>query len=149
MFKSIQARSTLILGLLATLSFALATWLIQSKAAFEQTRAAQRELQAIAEAQAGHVQRLAETPLAFSRALAAAAVAEIGTTEPDRGRMLEVVHQFALSDRRSLGYWIEFEREGFDARDAEHAGRGDLASSDTGRFSIYWVRDEAGAVALE
>jgi methyl-accepting chemotaxis protein len=149
MLNSIQARSTLLLGALAAASFGLATWLIQHKAQQVQTASAGARLIAIAEAQAGRVQRLAETPLAFARALAAAAEAEINSGSPDRARMLSTVQAFAEADPASLGYWIEFEREGFDGRDAEHVGRGELSSTDSGRFSIYWVRDESGQIAME
>jgi methyl-accepting chemotaxis protein len=149
MFVSIQARSTLILGVMAAASFGLATWLIQLKAQQVQTASADARLTAIAQAEAAQVQRLAETPLAFARALAAAAEAEIASTEPDRARLIGTVRAFAEAESASLGYWIEFEPEGFDGRDAEFVGRGELASTDRGRFSIYWVRDETGTLALE
>ncbi|MFY8135889.1 MAG: methyl-accepting chemotaxis protein [Aquimonas sp.] len=149
MSRSIQARSTLILGALATLSFALATVLIQDKAGDAQAMAASRELAAIAEAQAGRVQRLAEAPLFMSRALAASARAEMLSEAPSRPRIVEVVRQHALSDPGSLGYWIEFERNGFDGLDAESPPDVGLGVTDSGRLSIYWVRDESGGVTLE
>ncbi|MFN7781654.1 MAG: methyl-accepting chemotaxis protein [Lysobacterales bacterium] len=149
MSRSIQARSTLILGALATLSFALATVLIQDKAGDAQAMAASRELAAIAEAQAGRVQRLAEVPLFMSRALAASARAEMLSEAPSRPRIVEVVRQHALSDPSSLGYWIEFERDGFDGLDAESPPDVGLGVTDSGRLSIYWVRDESGEVTLE
>ncbi len=149
MSRSIQARSTLILGALATLSFALATVLIQDKAGDAQALAASRELAAIAEAQAGRVQRLAEAPLAMSRALAASARAEMATGAPERARIIEVVRQYTLQDTASLGYWIEFEPNAFDGRDAEFATGSAAASTDSGRVSIYWVRGDDGTVSLE
>jgi methyl-accepting chemotaxis protein len=136
MSRSIQARSTLILGALATLSFALATVLIQDKAGDAQALAASRELAAIAEAQAGRVQRLAEAPLAMSRALAASARAEMATGTPERARIIEVVRQYTLQDTASLGYWIEFEPNAFDGRDAEFATGSAAASTDSGRVSM-------------
>ncbi|MBE5316129.1 MAG: HAMP domain-containing protein [Xanthomonadales bacterium] len=149
MSRSIQARSTLILGALAALSFALATVLIQSKAGDAQSLAASRELAAIAEAQAGRVQRLAESPLFMSRALAASTRAEILSGTPSRQRIVEVVRQHALSDPSALGYWIEFERDGFDGLDASSPADASLGVTDSGRLSIYWVRDASGAVSLE
>jgi hypothetical protein len=130
MSRSIQARSTLILGALATLSFALATVLIQDKAGDAQALAASRELAAIAEAQAGRVQRLAEAPLAAS------ARAEMATGTPERARIIEVVRQYTLQDTASLGYWIEFEPNAFDGRDAEFATGSAAASTDSGRVSM-------------
>ncbi|SDD61256.1 methyl-accepting chemotaxis protein [Aquimonas voraii] len=149
MRRSIQFRSTLLLGALAMLSFALATLFIQDKASDAQTEAANRELIAIAEAQAGRVQRLAEGPLVMSRALAASVRAEIASSDPDRARMIETVRQYTLQDTDSLGYWIEFEPQGFDGRDAEFATGESTASTDSGRLSIYWVRGDDGTVSLE
>jgi methyl-accepting chemotaxis protein len=146
---SIQTRTTLVLGLLAAASFALATWLIQQKAGAAQARAAERELAALGEAQAGRIQRLAEVPLVMSRALAAAARSEIASGSPDRARMVETVRQHALSDPGSLGYWIEFEPNGLDGLDAQTPPNDALATTDSGRVSIYWVRDGAGQLTSE
>jgi methyl-accepting chemotaxis protein len=126
---SIAARTALILALVAAACFAGAAWLIQSKAASEQQATALRELAQLARAEAARVRGSTTEPMVMVRGLAEATLLLMQQPEPDREAASLLVRRYALADPTTLGYWLEFEANGFDGRDAELA-RDWNASSD-------------------
>ena len=144
--RSIAARTTLAIGLLSVASFGLAAWLIDAKASGVQQASAEAQLAAIAEAQAGRVRLAMENTLGQVRGLAEAAQAEMARPAPDRAFMHDLVRRFTERDPTALGYWLEFERDGFDARDADFLGDPVLAVPSIGRFSSYWTRNADGSI---
>ena len=152
--RSIAARTTVAIGVLALACFATAALLINQKASSAQEAAAERELQSLAAAQAGAVRSDIERVLVRASALAVAAEAMIGSDQPQRAQAVELVRRYAEDDPTTLGYWIEFEADAFDGRDAAFARqsfdeRNALGTTDSGRFSIYWVQDDAEGLYLE
>ena len=71
--QSIAARTTLAIGALAVLAFALAAWLITRSVGSVQEASAQRELAALAHREAEAVARSLENHMAQVRGMAAAA----------------------------------------------------------------------------
>ncbi|WP_397572495.1 methyl-accepting chemotaxis protein [Silanimonas sp.] len=152
--KSIAAKTTLAIGLLAVLAFGVAAWLINLKASASQEASAERELLALAESEAGTVRNDLERVLVKAVGLALSVEAMMGTGTPDRGEAVDLVRRYAEVDPASLGYWLEFEVDAFDARDSEYANRSledrnRFGSTDSGRFSVYWVQDAAEGLYLE
>jgi methyl-accepting chemotaxis protein len=152
--KSIAARTTLAIGLLAVLAFGSAAWLINLKASASQEASAERELLALAESEAGSVRSDLERVLVKAVGLAVGVEAMMGTSTPDRAEAVDLVRRYAEIDPASLGYWLEFEVDAFDARDAEYASRSTeernrFGTTDAGRFSVYWVQDAAEGLYLE
>lgn len=166
--KSIVARTALILGVVAALCFAIATWLIQQKAAALQEAAAISELEELAKAEAAKVGGSAGETLAQVRGLADATT-NIMAHQGSREEASSLARNFTVSDASALGYWLEFAPNGFDGKDAEFArswpnGEPDEAGltafsdtltasqkacTDSGRVSIYWHSDGPGKVSLQ
>ncbi|WP_282452902.1 methyl-accepting chemotaxis protein [Pseudomarimonas salicorniae] len=119
--RSIAARTALILALVAALCFAGAAWLILQKASAEQQETALRELEQLARAEAAKVRGMATEPLVMVRGLAEATLQMIEQEVPSRDQASGLVRRYAVSDPGTLGYWLEFERNGFDGRDDELA----------------------------
>lgn len=119
--RSISTRTALILGIVAAACFAGAVWVIQHKAAVEQEAAAMRELEQLAAAEGAKVRAAATETMVSVRALAAVTLAHIEQGAPDRDVMSDVITRFVRIDPVALGYWLEFEPDGFDGRDAELA----------------------------
>lgn len=151
--RSISAKTALALAMIAVLCFGAAAWLIQAKAAAEQRATANRELAALANQEAAKVKGTLEKSLDIIRGIAVAAETDIAMGAADRARGVELIRRAAEADAAALGSWFEFEPGGFDGRDAElvaETGMGDdtLGTTDSGRYSVYWVRED-GALALE
>jgi methyl-accepting chemotaxis protein len=166
---SIVARTALMLGLVAAVCFAGAAWLIQQRAAAVQEATALNELEQLARAEAARVRGDATETLSRVRGLADATLALMARGDPHRGNAAELARRFTSSDPGALGYWLEFEPDGFDSRDAEFTRswpHGEPAadalpdfvaalppeqrvSTDAGRVSIYWTRSAAGDVSLQ
>ena len=119
--QSIVARTALILALVATLCFAGAAWLIQQKAAAEQQATALRELEQLARAEAAKVRGSATETLVMVRGLAEASQLLADSAAPSRDDLSMLVRRYAVADPGALGYWLEYEPNGFDGRDAELA----------------------------
>ena len=164
--RSIAARTALALGVVAVLCFGLAAWLIQHKAAAEQEATALRELEQQALAEAAKVRGRLNDTLVLVRGLAASTLSEMRRQPPSRDFLSDLARELTATDTGALGYWLEFEPNGLDGRDAEFlrewpdgepegdaliAGLspGQLVSTDSGRFSVYWVRDDSGQPSLE
>jgi methyl-accepting chemotaxis protein len=164
--RSIAARTALALGVVAVLCFGLAAWLIQHKAAAEQEATALRELEQQALAEAAKVRGRLNDTLVLVRGLAASTLSEMRRQPPSRDFLSDLTREYTATDAGALGYWLEFEPNGLDGRDAEFlrewpegeptgdaltAGLapGQLVSTDSGRFSVYWVRDDSGQPSLE
>ncbi len=151
--RSISAKTALALAMIAVLCFGVAAWLIQAKAAQEQRATANRELAALASQEAAKVKGTLEKSLDIIRGIAVAAETDIALGRADRAHGVELIRRAAEADPAVLGAWFEFEPGGFDGRDAElvaETGMGDdtLGTTDSGRYSVYWVRED-GALALE
>ena len=160
--KSVVARTALVLGLVAAACFAGAAWLIQQKAAAVQEAAALSELEQLARAEAAKVRSDATETLSRVRGLADATEALMDRGNASRGEASALTHRFTAADPAVLGYWLEFEPDGYDGRDAEFARHWrdgepegeDLqayiaglnpdqqVSADSGRVSIYWTRQD-------
>jgi methyl-accepting chemotaxis protein len=147
--KSIAARTTFAIGLLAVLAFGAAAWLINATASRVQTESAKAELQSLAEAQAYRVRLAMENSLAQVRGLADATEAEMARERPSRELIHDMVGRYTRRDTTALGYWVEFEREAFDGRDADYIGNDVMAIPSIGRFTSYWVRNDDGTVTAE
>ena len=145
--RSVAARTTVAIGVLAVAAFGLAAWLINEKASSVQTASAEAELAALADGQAYRVRLAMENTLAQVRGLAEATEAEMARPRPDRRFIREVVARYARRDVAALGYWVEFERNAFDGRDAEFVGDPALGIASIGRFTSYWVRGADGTVS--
>ena len=147
--RSIAARTTLGIGALAIVAFATAAWLINSKASEVQTASAESELHSLAEAQAYRVRLAMENTLAMVRGLADATEAEMARERPSRELINDMVGRYTRRDTTALGYWVEFERDAFDGRDADYIGNNVIAIPSIGRFTAYWVRNDDGSVTAE
>ncbi|QNN47059.1 HAMP domain-containing protein [Thermomonas brevis] len=167
--KSVVARTALVLGLVSALCFAGAAWMIQDKAAQVQEASAMKELEQLAQAEAAKVRGDATETLSRVRGLADATLTMMARGNAGRGEASELVHRYAGNDPAALGYWLEFEPDGFDGQDAKFArswpeGEPDAAtledlfaketpdertSNDAGRISIYWTRGPSGATSLQ
>ena len=147
--RSIAARTTFAIGALAVVAFAVAAWLIGSAASRVQTKTAQGELASLAAAEALRVRLAMESTLAQVRGLADATEAEMGRARPDRMFIHDVVGRYTRRDTTALGYWVEFERDAFDGRDADFIGNDIVAIPSIGRFTSYWVRGDDGTVSAE
>ena len=167
--KSVVARTALVLGLVAAVCFTGAAWLIQQKAAAVQEAAALNELEQLAKAEAAKVRGDTTETLSRVRSLANATEALMARGDASRGELSELARRFTVSDAAALGYWLEFEPNGYDGRDAAFArswpeGEPDAdglqafiasldpnqkVSSDVGRVSIYWHRQGEEAPALQ
>ena len=167
--RSVAAKSALALGLLAALCFVGAAWLIAQKASEEQRTAAMRELQQLATAEAAKVRNTANETLIMVRGLNTSIERMIDSEAPDRAAATELVRRYSEADPLALGYWLEFEANGFDQLDAERAREwpegppdeaavealvdslpvGERTTKDGGRLSVYWVRSRDGGISLE
>jgi len=147
--RSIAARTTLGIGALAIVAFGAAAWLINGKASQVQTESAESELHSLAESQAFRVRLAMENTLAQVRGLADATEAEMARERPSRELINDMVGRYTRRDTTALGYWVEFEREAFDGRDADYLGNNVIAIPTIGRFTAYWVRNEDGSVTAE
>ena len=147
--KSIAARTTFAIGLLAVLAFGAAAWLINATASRVQTESAKVELQSLAEAQAYRVRLAMEKSLSQVRGLADATEAEMARERPSRELIHDMAGRYTRRDTTALGYWVEFERNAFDGRDADYVGDNVVAIPTIGRFTSYWVRNEDGSVTAE
>ncbi|WP_256645311.1 methyl-accepting chemotaxis protein [Thermomonas paludicola] len=166
---SIVARTALVLGIVATLCFAGAAWMIQKKAAQVQEATALDELEQLARAEAAKVRGSTTETLSRVRGLADATQAIMVRGNGERGEASALVRRFAESDPAVLGYWLELEPNGFDGQDAKFARSwpngepdadglkafvatlqpGQQVSTDAGRMSVYWTRSAAGEVSLQ
>ncbi|GIX40194.1 MAG: hypothetical protein KatS3mg128_1243 [Silanimonas sp.] len=134
---SVAARTTLAIGALAVLAFALAAWLITRSVGSVQEASARRELAALAHREAEAVGRSLENHMAQVRGMAAAAEVEAGLPRPSRERLRQLVERNIARDAEALGYWFEMAPDGFDGRDREFLGSRDGGYADTkGRVSI-------------
>jgi methyl-accepting chemotaxis protein len=147
--RSIAARTTIGIGALAIVAFAVAAWLINRKASEVQTASAENELQSLAESQAYRVRLAMENTLAQVRGLADATEAEMARERPSRELINDMIGRYTRRDTTALGYWVEFEREAFDGRDADFIGNNVIAIPSIGRFTAYWVRNDDGSVTAE
>ena len=149
--RSIAARTTLAIGLLAVLAFGVAAWLINQRASQVQEESANRELEAVAFREAEAVARSLENRIAQVRGLAAAGEVEAIQARPSRARLDELVARNLQSDADALGYWYEMAPDGFDGRDAEFvdAPEGSFAIPGTGRISLYYARGSDGTVSRQ
>jgi methyl-accepting chemotaxis protein len=147
--RSIAARTTLGIGGLAIVAFAVAAWLINGKASEVQTESAESELHSLAESQAYRVRLAMENTLAQVRGLADATEAEMARERPSRELINDMVGRYTRRDTTALGYWVEFERDAFDGRDADFIGNNVIAIPSIGRFTAYWVRNDDGSVTAE
>ena len=164
--KSIVARAALVLGLVAAVCFAGAAWLIQREAAAVQEATALQGLEQLARAEAAKVRGNTTETLSRVRGLADATLLMMDSKQADRGQASLLARHFASTDPDALGYWLEFEPDGFDGHDASFArdwphgepdaeampayldtlSEGQRVSTDAGRLSIYWTRDADGTV---
>ena len=144
--KSIAAKTTFAIGLLAVLAFGVAAWLIVQKATAVKAESATAEMAAVAESQANRVRLAMENTLGGVRGLADVAEGEMARARPDRAFIHDVVRRYTARDANALGYWVEFERDAFDGRDADFIGNGVLAIPTIGRFTSYWTRNEDGSL---
>jgi methyl-accepting chemotaxis protein len=149
--KSIAARTTLAIGLLAVLAFGIAAWLINQKASQVQEASANRELEALAYREAEAVARSLENRLAQVRGMAVDGEVEALKPNPSRQALHDAAMANLVSDEEALGYWFEMGPEAFDARDAEFvdAGPAQYAYPGTGRISIYVARGSDGSETLQ
>jgi len=147
--KSIAARTTLAIGFLAVLAFGSAAWLINATASRVQTESAKTELQSLAEAQSYRVRLAMENSLAQVRGLADATEAEMAQPRPSRELIHDMVGRYTRRDTTALGYWVEFERDAFDGRDADYLGNNVFSIPTIGRLTSYWVRNDDGSVTAE
>jgi hypothetical protein len=148
--QSIAARTTLAIGALAVLAFALAAWLITRSVGSVQEASAQRELAALAHREAEAVARSLENHMAQVRGMAAAAEVEAGLPRPSRERLRQLVERNIARDAEALGYWFEMAPDGFDGRDREFTGSREGGYADTkGRISIYFARGSDGVARLQ
>lgn len=152
--RSISARTTLAIGVLAMAAFGAAAWLINQEASAAQEATASRELQSLATSQAAAVRNDIERALVSAVGLAVSVEAMQGTGAPSRPQAVDLVRRYAEADPSVLGFWLEFEPGGFDGRDAEYARRSEderntIGTTDSGRVSIYWVQDPAEGLYLE
>ncbi len=167
--QSIVARTALILGIVATLSFAGAAWMIHSKAAEVQEAAAMSELEQLARAEAAKVRSSTTETLSRVRGLGDALLVLMANGNGQRDEASALVRQFAGNDPAVLGYWLELEPNGFDGRDADFArswpqgepdeagldafvaglSPGQRISTDSGRISAYWTREQTGGISLQ
>ncbi|MBD8526705.1 methyl-accepting chemotaxis protein [Pseudomarimonas arenosa] len=166
---SVSSKSALALGLLATLCFAAAAWLIANKASEEQQAAALRELQQLAVAESTKVRNTVEESLAMVRGMTVGIEQMMASETPNRASATELVRRYTEADPLALGYWLEFEANGFDGRDAELVRAwpdgapdeasvealaaslppGEQTTKDSGRLSVYWIRSQSGEITLE
>ena len=167
--QSVVARTALVLGLVSALCFAGAAWMIQDKAAQVQEASAMEELEHLARAEGAKVRGDATETLSRVRGLADATLVMMARGGASRAEASDLVHRYAGNDPAALGYWLEFEPDGFDGQDAKFArtwpeGEPDAAaleeffakeapdarsSNDAGRISIYWTREPSGATSLQ
>ncbi len=167
--KSVVARTALILGLVAAACFGGATWLIQHKAAAVQQATAMNELEHLARAEAAKVRGDVTETLSRVRGMADATQVLMARGNASRSEASALAQRYTASDTTALGYWLEFEPNGYDGRDAEYArtwpdGEPDAdglrvfnealdpdqrVSSDSGRISIYWHSQGAAEPTLQ
>ena len=167
--KSIVARTALVLGLVAAACFTGAAWLIQQKAAAVQEATALDELEHLARAEATKVHGDVTETLSRVRGLSDATQMLMARGNPTRREASELARRYTASDKSALGYWMEFEPDGYDGRDADFArswpaGEPDAdglqayiagldpdhrVSNDSGRISIYWHREGDGEPLLQ
>ena len=149
--KSIAARTTLAIGLLAVVAFGIAAWLINQKASQVQEASANRELEAVAQREAEAVARSLENRIAQVRGLAAAGEIEALAPRPSRARLGAYVERNLQRDPDALGYWYEMAPDAFDGRDAEFADdwQGNFGFPGTGRISIYYAVGADGGITLQ
>ncbi|HEY1070835.1 MAG TPA: methyl-accepting chemotaxis protein [Thermomonas sp.] len=167
--QSIVARTALVLGIVATLCFTGAAWLIQKKAAEVQEATAMDELEQLARAEAAKVRGSTTETLSRVRGLADGTLSMMARGGAERGEASSLVRRFSETDPAVLGYWLELEPDAFDGRDAEFArtwkdGEPDAealktfvagltpsqqVSTDAGRMSVYWTRSASGQVSLQ
>jgi len=167
--QSIVARTALVLGIVATLCFTGAAWLIQKKAAEVQEATAMDELEQLARAEAAKVRGSTTETLSRVRGLADGTLSMMARGGAERGEASSLVRRFSETDPAVLGYWLELEPDAFDGRDAEFArawkdGEPDAealktfvagltpsqqVSTDAGRMSVYWTRSASGEVSLQ
>ncbi|KRG40619.1 hypothetical protein ARC78_12365 [Stenotrophomonas pictorum JCM 9942] len=164
-----MARTALVLGLVAATCFAGAAWLIQQKAAAVQEASALNELEQLARAEAAKVRGSVNEPLSRVRGLADATLALMERGNSSRAEVSALVRRYADADPAVLGYWLEFEPDGFDGADARFtrswpdgepaddtlktfvAGLSEdqRISTDSGRLSLYWTREPSGQTSLQ
>lgn len=167
--RSISARTAAVIGLVAILCFSGAAWMIQRKAAEVQQATAMDELEQLARAEAAKVRSSATETLSRVRGLADATEATMVRDGHNRNEASDLVRRFTAADANVLGYWLEFEPNGYDGKDADFARSwpngepdaagmktfiasldpGQQASNDSGRLSIYWHRDKSGQLSFQ
>ncbi|AAQ57711.1 methyl-accepting chemotaxis protein [Chromobacterium violaceum] len=98
----------------------------------------------LAGSEAGRVQRMLGKTYDSAQAMAEAAVG-VKAALPANGRALlsEVVKRQLPNNPDAVGYWVDWEPNAFDGRDAELAGKPE--NDHTGRYGVYWFR-KAGKV---
>ncbi|WP_218586151.1 cache domain-containing protein, partial [Pseudomonas sp. MWU12-2323] len=98
----------------------------------------------LADSEAGRVQRMLGKTYDSAQAMAEAATG-VRAALPANGRSLlsEVVKRQLPNNPDAVGYWVDWEPNAFDGRDAELAGKPE--NDHTGRYGVYWFR-KAGKV---
>ena len=167
--QSVTARTAAVLGIIATLCFSGAAWMIQQKAAQVQEATAMDELEQLARAEAAKVRGSATETLSRVRGMADGTLLVIAHGTDKRAEISELARLNAASDPAVLGYWMEMEPDGLDGKDADFArswpqGEPDAdglktfvatlspaqkVSTDAGRASVYWTRAASGDVTLQ
>ena len=71
----------------------------------------------------------------------------------DSDDIRHIINQFLMNamknNQTAVGLYTVFLPNLLDSSDGDHVDDEDVASNDKGRFSVYWVRDEAGEMASE
>lgn len=150
-FRSVAARTTLVIGVITVLAFVLTAWFITSTVSRSQEASARRELTALASREAANVARSIENHIAQVRGMAAAAEIEAASAQPSRERLRLLAERNMARDHTALGYWFEMKPNDFDGHDSEFTGdraRAGYADA-TGRISIYYARGNDGVARLQ
>lgn len=167
--QSVATKSAVALGLLAAICFTAAAWMIAINASEQQRAAALRELQQLALAESTKVRNTVDETLVMVRGMAVGIEQMMADETPDRAAATELVRRYTEADPLALGYWLEFEANGFDGRDADLVREwpdgppdaaavealsealidGEKTSTDRGRLSVYWIRSQSGGITLE
>ncbi len=151
---SIALKATAAVGVLSLLAFSFSAFLITRQAGEQAREGAERELQSLAQKEVGAVRRDLERTLTKVTSMAVAVEGLHSSGNATRPDLAELVRRFTESDPDSLGYWLEFEPNGFDGRDDEiarlpAAERDTFGATDSGRAAIYWVNDGEGGRTLQ
>jgi methyl-accepting chemotaxis protein len=146
--KSIQIKITLWAGLcLLALSLILtgyAVWRLRIQA----MAAAQEEATALAETNAASVKAEIEVALDLARTMAQALTAvKTEGAALTRDEVNAMLKELTTQNPDLIGTWTLWEPDAFDGQDAQYAGQAPY--DQTGRFNVYWNRNEQGNIQVE